>query len=76
MDTFRSRPVLGTKDAAVVLGIEERNAHMLLSKLRDAGILTSSKDINVGTVWRAQEVLDAIDSFAQRSGRRRLKKLD
>lgn len=56
-----------------IFGIEERNAHALLSKLRDAGILTSSKDIGVGTVWRAQEVLDAIDGFAQRSGKRRLK---
>lgn len=76
MDTFRARPVLSTESAASVLGVAERNVYPLLTKLEESGVLTSSKDRALGRVWRAQGVLDAIDAFAKRSGRRALGSVD
>lgn len=75
MDAFRARPVLSTSRAAEMLGVEEKNAHPLLSKLEEAGVLQSSKDRELGRVWRAQGVLDAIDDFAKRSGKRKLREI-
>lgn len=75
LDHFQSRPVMSTKSAAELLGVEERNVHAILTKLEESGILISNKDKALTRVWRAQSVLDAIDAFADRSGRRRLSRL-
>ncbi|WP_223286126.1 hypothetical protein [Kocuria atrinae] len=50
-----------------------RQAAQCLSALRalvEAGIIKSKAEHGLGPFWRSDEVLAAIDAFAQRAGRR------
>jgi Fic family protein len=60
-------------DAALIageLGIRSQNAYPLLRELTDQGILSAKAEHRVGTLWRSDEILHAIDRFAERAGRR------
>lgn len=60
-------------DAALIageLGIRSQNAYPLLRELTDQGILSAKAEHRVGTLWRNDEILRAIDRFAERAGRR------
>lgn len=70
LDVVARRPVLDAATAARELGVQQPNIYPPLSALVDAGILTSKAEHKLGPFWRSIEVLDAIDDFAKRAGRR------
>jgi len=41
-----------------------------LKALVDAGIVRSKAEHKLGPFWRSEEILDAVDAFAARAGRR------
>ena len=69
-DLLTRRPVVNAALLAQELGIESTNAHRYLNPLVEAGILMQSSGSRRNQVWRAPEVLDALDAFAERAGRR------
>jgi Fic family protein len=70
LDVLLRRPVLTSAAAAAELGVRQPNVYPPLTVLVDAGILKSKAEHRLGPFWRSDEVLDAIDHFAQRAGRR------
>lgn len=70
LDVVARRPVLDAEAAARELGVQRPNIYPPLTALVDAGILTSKSEHRLGPFWRSDEVLDAVDAFAARAGRR------
>jgi Fic family protein len=70
LDIFASQPVLDSATAAEELGVAQPNVYPPLQALVDAGIVRSKAEHQLGPFWRSEEVLDAIDAFAERAGRR------
>ncbi len=69
-DLLLRQPVV---DAAVVareLAISPANAMRPIGPLADAGVLTEFTGFARNRMWLAREVLDALDDFAARAGRR------
>jgi Fic family protein len=69
-DLLLRRPVVNARVIAEELGLEVGNVHRYVKPLLDARILTGSLDVKRNQVWRAAEVLAALDAFAARAGRR------
>ena len=69
-DLLTRRPVVNTALLAQELGVESTNAHRYLNPLTEAGILIETTNRPRNRVWRAPEVLAAVDAFAERAGRR------
>lgn len=69
-DLLTRRPVVNAALLARELGIESTNAHRYLNPLTEAGILIETTSGPRHRVWRAPEVLAALDAFADRAGRR------
>ena len=69
-DLLARRPVVNAALLARELGIESTNAHRYLNPLTEAGILVETTDGPRKRVWPSPEVLAALDSFAERAGRR------
>ncbi|MCW5951888.1 MAG: Fic family protein [Propionibacteriaceae bacterium] len=63
-------PVVNAPLIARELGIRPQNAYPLLRELVDQGVLTAKSEHRLGTLWRSDEILHAIDRFAERAGRR------
>lgn len=70
LDVAIRRPVLNASTAADELGIRRPNVYPPLNALVSAGILKSKHEHRQGPFWRSEEVLDAIDAFASRAGKR------
>ncbi|HEX6953963.1 MAG TPA: Fic family protein [Agromyces sp.] len=70
LDVLLRRPVLTSAAAAAELGVRQPNVYPPLTALVDAGILKSKAEHRLGPFWRSDEVLAAIDHFAERAGRR------
>ena len=70
LDVLVRRPVLDSATAAAELGVKQPNVYPPLSALVDAGILRSKAEHRLGPFWRSEEMLGAIDRFAERAGRR------
>jgi len=70
LDIFAYRPVLDSATAAAELGIAQPNVYPPLKALVDAGIIRSKAEHKLGPFWRSEEILDALDAFASRAGRR------
>ncbi|WP_426324088.1 Fic family protein [Microbacterium sp. E-13] len=70
LDVLTSRPVLDSATAARELGVQRPNVYPPMRALVDAGILKSKAEHKLGPFWRSDEVLAAIDRFAERAGRR------
>lgn len=68
-DLLVRQPVIDAKFVAEQIGTSQTSVYRNLQPLIDAGVLVSTGDQR-GRVWRAQEVLQAIDAFAARAGRR------
>jgi Fic family protein len=64
------RPVVNAALLAAELGIDSTNAHRYLAPLTEAGILIETTNRARNRIWRAPEVLAALDAFAERAGRR------
>ena len=72
LDVLMRRPVLTSAAAAAELGVQQPNVYPPLTALVDAGILQSKAEHKLGPFWRSDEVLAALDQFAQRAGRREM----
>lgn len=70
LDVIARQPVLNSIAAADALGVKQPNVYPPLQALVDAGILKSKAEHKLGPFWRTEEVLTAIDRFAERAGRR------
>jgi Fic family protein len=70
LDLVARRPVLDAVTIGRELGISNTNAYPLLKTLSEQGILRKKSEHESGVFWRNDEVLNAIDQFAARAGRR------
>jgi len=70
LDLLLRRPVVSARVIAAELSLDVGNVHRYLRPLLGAGILVESLDVKRNQVWRAPEVLAALDAFAARAGRR------
>lgn len=70
VDLLIRRPVVNARVVAEELELNAGNVHRYIKPLLDAQILVESLDVKRNQVWRAAEVLAALDSFAARAGRR------
>lgn len=71
VDVLLRHPVVNAALLAAELGIAPQNTYRLLGPLIDAGVLVEVTDQKRNRLWRAPDVLDALDRFAPRAGRRR-----
>ena len=71
VDVLLRRPVVNAGLLAAELGIAPQNTYRLLGTLVDAGVLVEFTDKKRNRLWRAPDVLGALDRFAGRAGRRR-----
>ncbi len=72
LDVIARTPVVDADLVARELGIRPQNAYPLLRALTDQGVLKAKSECRLGTLWRSDEILAAIDRFAERAGRRGL----
>ena len=71
LDLLARQPIVSASIAAATLGIATPNVYPPLRALTDAGILQSKHEHQLGdSLWRADEILAALDRFAERAGRR------
>lgn len=71
LDLFAERPIVSAAIAAQSLGIATPNVYPPLRALTEAGIVQSKHEHKLGdSLWRADEILLALDRFAERAGRR------
>lgn len=70
VDLFMRQPVLTGERAARELGITPRAARSALDLLTETGVVTLVTSARRDRVWQAPTVLDAMDAFARRAGRR------
>ncbi len=73
-DLLLRRPVVNARVIAEELKLDAGNVHRYIKPLLDARILAQSLDVTRNQVWRAPEVLAALDAFAARAGRRASKR--
>ena len=69
-DLLLRHPVVNAALVAAEVGIASQNTYRTLRPLVDAGVLVEFTDRKRDQLWRAPEVLDALDRFAVRAGRR------
>ena len=70
-DGLIQHPVITAREAGHILN-RDSNVHRPIKTLVDHGILIPRQDHRTRNMtWRAQEVLDLLDDYAERAGRRR-----
>ncbi|WP_428833516.1 Fic family protein [Mycolicibacterium porcinum] len=69
-DLLIKRPVINAKLVTRELNIPMSNVYRYLDPLIKAGIIVEFTDQSRNRAWRAPEVLAALDTFAERAGRR------
>jgi Fic family protein len=69
-DLLLRRPVVNAGVIAEEIGIAPQNTYRSLARLLDSGVLVEFTDRKRNRMWRAPEVLEALDRFAARAGRR------
>ncbi|MHA3725051.1 Fic family protein [Leucobacter sp. HY1910] len=74
LDYALERPAFTAEMVARALSIAPSNVYRYLKNLRDEGVLAYKVEHKGPAVWRAPAVLETIDAFAARAGRRTLKK--
>ncbi|WP_062978068.1 hypothetical protein [Nocardia flavorosea] len=71
--TFRLRiPVFDAPTVAAELGTTPSNATRAIAPLAEVGILSEFTGRRCNRMWQAREILDVLDAFAARAGRRGL----
>lgn len=70
LEVIAQRPVIDSATAARELGGAQPNVYPPLRALVEAGILKSKAEHQLGPFWSSDEILNAIDEFAKRAGRR------
>ena len=69
-DLLLRHPVVNAPFLAGELGVAGPNVYRSVAPLVDAGVLVPFSDTKRNQLWRSPEVLDALDAFAERAGRR------
>lgn len=69
-DLLLRKPVVNARVIAEELDLNVGNVHRYIRPLLEVQILVESLDVKRNQVWRAPEVLAALDAFAARAGRR------
>lgn len=69
-DLLVRRPVVNGALLREELGLSTDHPRRHVDPLVEAGILIESSGRTRGRIWRAPDVLDALDAFAERAGRR------
>jgi hypothetical protein len=69
-DILLRRPVIDTPTVAREIGVTPQNALRAVTPLVDANILEEFTGFARNRVWQTRQVLDALDDFAARAGRR------
>ena len=69
-DLLLRQPVLDAATIAREIGVAPGNALRALEPLAAAGVVTEFSGRARNRLWQAREVLDAVDAFAARAGRR------
>ena len=69
-EEFLGRPVLDVAEVGRLLGITPTNVHRHVNRLAELGILAPVRRHRGSTAWRADRVLEALDAFSARAGRR------
>ncbi|HXH36009.1 MAG TPA: hypothetical protein VNJ54_16645 [Plantibacter sp.] len=72
MELTSRQPVFTATSAAEQLGIGVTNIYPHLRRPVDHGVLRQHSEHRIGQVWRADDILGALDRFAERAGRRHL----
>ncbi|MFC4375776.1 Fic family protein [Nocardia halotolerans] len=70
IDIALRQPVFDATTAAEALGITDSNAVRAINALVEVGVLTEFTGLRRNRLWQAREVLDALDDFARRAGKR------
>ncbi|WIB77747.1 hypothetical protein DEJ28_01240 [Curtobacterium sp. MCPF17_002] len=70
LDVVARQPVLNAMVLANEMGVEPRNAYPHIVKLVEAGVLVSKNEYRHGVLYQNDDVLQALDAFAVRAGRR------
>ncbi len=70
IDALFAQPVVNADYVAATLVISDRGARNAIEVLEKAGVLEPSTSALRHRVWRAPQVLAAMDAFAARAGRR------
>ncbi len=70
-DLLLRQPVLDAATLAREIGIAAGNALRALEPLVTAGVVTEFSGRSRNRLWQSREVLEAVDAFAARAGRRR-----
>jgi Fic family protein len=65
------QPVVNAPSLSRELGIPQTNVYRSLQPLIDAGVLVEFTNKKRDRLWRAPEILEALDAFAARTGRRK-----
>ncbi len=69
-DLLLRQPVVDAAAAAAALAITPQNVHRAIAPLVAAGVLTEFTGMGRNRMWQSNEVLAALDAFADRAGRR------
>jgi len=72
LDVLLRHPVVNASLVAAELGISMPNVYRPIEQLVSDGVLVEFTDKRRNRAWRAPDVLDALDDFAARAGRRSL----
>lgn len=70
IDLLMRQPVVDADHASRELGVSTRTARNALDQLTESGFLTLVSSARRDRLWQARGVLDAMDAFARRAGRR------
>lgn len=70
VDVLLRQPVVDTTTVARELGVTPQNALRAITPLVNAGVLEEFTGFARNRMWQSREVLDALDDFAVRAGRR------
>jgi Fic family protein len=70
LDVVTRQPVINSPLVQKELGVTATNALRAIGRLVDAEVLQEVSGNRRNQLWQASEVLDALDQFAERSGRR------
>lgn len=70
VDLLLSQPVVDSRTVRERLDVSAPTAHSAIAHLVDVGILIEASGQKRDRVWRASEVLEVLDAFAERSRRR------
>ena len=69
-DVLLRQPVIDTPAVARELGVTPQNALRAIAPLVEAGILEEFTGFARNRMWQSRQVVDALDDFAARAGRR------